>query len=99
MSLTRLALPVDLNQEAGHAFRPLANPPASLSSQIGKALHNSCKAFDGKCAGANLAKEKKKKKKKKGGSGTRVVGGQEAKNPMPWTVSWLSTVPDVSSCV
>ena len=75
----------------------LSKPSSSLSSQIGKALHRSCKAFNGTCAGADLAKEKKKKKAK-GGSGTRVVGGSEAKNPMPWMVSSVFLVPDMSSC-
>ena len=52
------------------------------------AFHNLCEAMDEKrkCKKKYGVKRNRKNKKKRTQRGTRIVGGDETKNPMPWMV-------------
>ena len=52
-------------------------------------LHVGCKAMDKseKCHKKFVEKKRKRSRKKKTGDDTRIVGGEEAKDPMPWMVN------------
>ena len=63
---------------------------------IGPTLHNNCEALKENPECKELfvekkEKKKKKKKKKRRKGDTRIVGGVESKNPMPWMVRYCNT--------
>ena len=69
---------------------------------IGPTLHNNCEALkeNPECKELFVDKDetKKKRKKRKRYGDTRIVGGVETKNPMPWMVRYQSIQISIRKC-